>query len=65
MLDLLCEGQSTAAIAEGLFLSRETIRSHVKHITRKLGVSGQAEAVAAAWLRGRTSARAIVGDRPT
>ncbi len=65
VLDLLCEDQSTAAIAGTLFLSRETVRTHVKHITRKLGVSGRAEAVAvAASLRGRPNPPVAVGERP-
>lgn len=65
VLDLLCEDLSTAAIAESLFLSPETVRSHVKHITRKLGVSGRAEAVAvAASLRGQANAPVAAGERP-
>jgi len=48
VLDLLCGGESTDAIADGLVLSTETVRSHVKNILRKLGVRSREEAVALA-----------------
>lgn len=47
VLDLLCSGQSTDGIAEVLFLSSETVRSHVKNILRKLGVHNRDEAIRA------------------
>jgi two-component system, NarL family, response regulator LiaR len=48
VLDLLCQNQSTDDIAHTLVVSGETVRSHVKNILRKLGVSSRKEAVAAA-----------------
>jgi two-component system, NarL family, response regulator LiaR len=49
VLGLLCaEDKTTAGIAEELELSTETVRSHIKHIMRKLGVHSRAEAVVAA-----------------
>jgi DNA-binding NarL/FixJ family response regulator len=48
VLELLIEGQSTTAIAQALGLARETVRSHIKHVLRKLGVGTRAEAVAIA-----------------
>jgi two-component system, NarL family, response regulator LiaR len=45
VLDLLCQGLSTEAIAETLVLSSETVRSHVKNILRKLDVRSRGEAV--------------------
>ncbi len=48
VLDLLCSAASTEEIAEQLDLSVETVRSHIKHILRKLGVHSRAEAVMAA-----------------
>jgi DNA-binding NarL/FixJ family response regulator len=48
VLDLLCGGESTDAIADTLVLSVETVRSHVKNLLRKLGVRSREEAVALA-----------------
>ena len=45
VLDLLCDGHSNDKIADELFLSTETVRSHVKSIYRKLGVNSRAQAV--------------------
>jgi DNA-binding CsgD family transcriptional regulator len=40
-------------MADGLFLSTETVNSHVKRILRKLGVHSRSDAIeAAAQLRG-------------
>jgi DNA-binding NarL/FixJ family response regulator len=56
VVDLLCEGETTAQIAEALVLSTETVRSHVKSILRKLKASSREEAVA--------KAKAMRGERP-
>jgi two-component system, NarL family, response regulator LiaR len=45
VLDLLCDGQRTDEMADELFLSTETVRSHVKSIYRKLGVNSREQAV--------------------
>src|SRR4051794_4713644 len=45
VLDLLCDSLSTEEIADRLFLSEETVRSHVKKILRKLGVRSRKDAV--------------------
>jgi NarL family two-component system response regulator LiaR len=45
VLDLLCAGQSTDDIADALVLSAETVRSHIKNLLRKLGVSSRQAAV--------------------
>ncbi|MCX7619631.1 MAG: response regulator transcription factor [Acidimicrobiales bacterium] len=54
VLELLAEGASTAAIAERLYLSPHTVRSHVRHILEKLGAHSKLEAVSIAirnrWL---------------
>jgi ATP/maltotriose-dependent transcriptional regulator MalT len=48
VLDLICDGQTTDAIAEALVVTTDTVRSHVKAILHKLGVKSRKEAVAAA-----------------
>lgn len=45
ILRLLCEGQNYKGIAETLFVSGHTVRSHIKNIYRKLHVNSRAEAV--------------------
>jgi NarL family two-component system response regulator LiaR len=45
VLDLLTVGRSTAAIADELYLTVETVKSHVKHVMRKLEAHSRAEAV--------------------
>jgi DNA-binding NarL/FixJ family response regulator len=46
VLDMLCEGLSTAEIAERLSLSSVTVRRHLSRTVRKLGVRDRTEAVA-------------------
>lgn len=48
VLDLLCTSNTTEQIADGLVLSTETVRSHIKNILRKLEVRSREEAVALA-----------------
>ena len=48
VLRLLCRGASTDQIARELQLSRETVRNHVRHLLRALGVHTRLEAVATA-----------------
>jgi DNA-binding NarL/FixJ family response regulator len=48
VIDMLAQGDSTDQIAASLSLSIETVRSHIKHILRKLDARSRAEAVAAA-----------------
>jgi DNA-binding NarL/FixJ family response regulator len=45
IVDHLCLARSTEQIAEGLVLSTETVRTHIKNILRKLGVHSRAEVV--------------------
>lgn len=45
VLDLLCTGRSTEEICDELVVSTETVRSHIKNLTRKLGVNSRQEAV--------------------
>ena len=46
VLALLSEGNSGAVIAERLCISNTTVRNHIQHIQKKLGVHSQAEAIA-------------------
>jgi two-component system, NarL family, response regulator LiaR len=48
VLDHVCGGATTREVAERLFLSNETVNSHIKSIMRKLGVHSRADAVAVA-----------------
>jgi DNA-binding NarL/FixJ family response regulator len=48
VIDALAEGGSTDQMAEALCLSVETVRSHIKHILRKLDARSRSEALAAA-----------------
>lgn len=46
VLTLVLTGASNAAIAAGLVISVETVRSHVKRVLRKCGVANRAELIA-------------------
>ncbi len=48
VLRLLQKGHSTGQIAQELHLSTETVRNHVRHLLRALGVHTRLEAVAVA-----------------
>ena len=45
VLGHLLRGKSTAAIAADIFLSKNTVRTHVSHIYQKAGVHGRDELV--------------------
>jgi DNA-binding CsgD family transcriptional regulator len=53
ILSLLAEGLTGAAIAERLFLSPETVRTHIRNAARRLGAQTRVQAVAI-LVRGRT-----------
>src|SRR3954466_8333174 len=64
VLDLLCAGQSTDDIADTPVLSSETVRSHIKNLLRKLGVSSRQAAVEEARkLRADLAGTGASGDR--
>lgn len=52
VLELMVRGHANRAIATRLVLGEETIKTHVRSIYRKLGVSDRAQAVAAALRAG-------------
>lgn len=52
VLECLAEGLTTAETAEELVISKNTVKTHVRKILRKLDVSNRAEAVSVALNRG-------------
>lgn len=52
VLNLLVEGRTRAEIAEELYVSDNTVKTHIRNLYKKMGVSGKAELVD------------VVGDRP-
>jgi two-component system nitrate/nitrite response regulator NarL len=52
VLELIAAGDSVPAIAKRLYLSTSTVKTHVQRLCEKLGVGGQAAAVAEAMRRG-------------
>jgi DNA-binding NarL/FixJ family response regulator len=48
ILQLLADGMSNAVVAGSLFISQETVKSHVRHILAKLEASTRTHAVATA-----------------
>lgn len=52
VLEELAQGKSTRKIAESLVVAEETVKTHLAHIYRKLGVSDRVQAVALALRRG-------------
>lgn len=59
VMQLIAEGQENAAIAKVLFLSVETVRTHVKSILRKLAARDRTHAVTIAF---RTGMLAVTPD---
>lgn len=49
VLSELCMGKSYKKVGESLFISQDTVRSHIRNIYRKLEVNSKAEAVAKAF----------------
>ena len=45
VLSMLAEGDTNASIARRLIVSEDTVKTHVKHILRKLGVHNRSQAV--------------------
>jgi len=55
ILQLMVKGDSYPGIAEKLFISYETVRTHVKHIYKKLHVASRSEAITKAIQQGLAS----------
>jgi DNA-binding CsgD family transcriptional regulator len=52
VLQLIAEGQSTREIARRLWITEETVKTHVRRLLDKLGARTRAQAVAVAFRRG-------------
>ena len=52
ILGLVAAGLSNDEIVERLVLSNETVKTHVRHVLRKLGLRDRAQAVVAAYESG-------------
>jgi len=52
VLGMLSQGSTTERVAQDLFLSPETVQTHVRNATRKLGAHGRLHAVILALVRG-------------
>ena len=52
VLQLICDGLVNREIGVRLFLSEETVKSHVRHILAKLQARSRAHAVAVGFRRG-------------
>jgi LuxR family transcriptional regulator, regulator of acetate metabolism len=67
VLAMLAEGDTNAGIAQRLVVSEGTIKTHVKHILRKLGVQNRSQAVSC-YFRTETASGerrfAAAADRP-
>jgi DNA-binding NarL/FixJ family response regulator len=53
----LAQGTTTLEIAATLVISQNTVKTHVRHILEKLGVSNRAEAVSRATAMGLLDAK--------
>lgn len=52
VLRLVCRGRTNKEIASAMFISEETVKSHMKSLFLKLGVHDRAEAVSVSMRRG-------------
>ena len=52
VLQLLADGNTNKDIADKLFISTQTVKTHITHIFEKLAVKDRTEAVASALRRG-------------
>ncbi len=52
VLQLIATGQTTAEIAEALFVAEKTVKNHLANIYRKLGVKNRSHAVSEGYRQG-------------
>jgi DNA-binding NarL/FixJ family response regulator len=63
-LALLATGMGNRAIAEALYVSENTVRTHLKSVFRKLGVKSRSQAVARALTDASFTLHAVGSDEP-
>jgi DNA-binding NarL/FixJ family response regulator len=63
VLRLLAEGRTNRQIASCLYLSEHTVRSHLRGIMQKLGVTNRVQAAALAWSGSSQNRVAGLGER--
>jgi DNA-binding NarL/FixJ family response regulator len=61
----LADGLSDRVIAERLFVSKDTVHSHMVHLLRKLGVESRMQALIFAVKAGLVTVRVSARDEPT
>jgi len=64
VMRLMATGETNAGIAARLIISEGTVKSHVKHILRKLGAANRAEAVCRYLRMQAKTHRTAVDDQP-
>jgi DNA-binding CsgD family transcriptional regulator len=52
VLELVADGRSTAEIAQALWITEDTVRTHIKRMMVRLGARTRAHAVAVAFREG-------------
>ena len=63
VLELVAEGYSTAEIARALWITEDTVRTHIKRMLLRLNARTRAQAVAIAFREGLWSAASRNGGR--
>ena len=64
IVDLVAQGQTNREVAAAMFVTENTVQTHVRHIFQKLGVRSRTE-LAAQFLSARTTGRTGVSASGT
>lgn len=63
ILERMCDGQTSAEIAEGVGVSVRTVKDHLSRLYERLGAPNRAAAIARAYARGLVEAPSRSSDR--